>query len=542
MMRGGTISNCRVTDCHSKVNLDPPVDIRGGGIFHENGHVSNCVVDNCTITNITTATSVKQVYGGGIYASAVLRDTVVSNCEIYVEYPNYTGSSVVGCSGGGVLFESTGAMTNCIVANCRAVSGTASHVGIGGGVAMFGGNSTKTKIVDTLVYGCMASRSGGGIYLRANGGIEGCTISNNTVFVMKLLGSGNNSGGGIHLDDHIVGRKTVRNSVICCNTITNDVMQHGDLSGGGGLGIQASTVSAPAIIENCIIRDNIGFNGGALLLSNGKGIVVSNCWASGNYSLRRGGFAYASVSPGALIADCRIDGHYARWVDGTAQSGQVFTRHCEGNGTDNEIIFRNCFVVSNNLEKCSSDAVWIYKGFKPGHSPVVFEQCTFAGNLGNACVFRLDSILCVSNFFVRGCALYGNGNNKLLSTDVSDVEDVMTYTYSDERTNMPTDEDSGNLTDVTDPRFKNASAGDYRLKRFSPLINAGGAAAEWMGTGHRNGPYDMGDGTFTVSGVPGMSYGVSLSRNEPRPRLRNSLPDIGCFEYWTLSGMYMNIQ
>ncbi len=539
-MAGGTIADCRVSGCHTRYQGSSAVTIRGGGIYHQNGFISNCCVDGCAITNLNSASSVSTVYGGGIYTSGQLSGTVVSNCEIYVEYSGYTGSSVLGCTGGGVMFESSATMTNCVVADCRAVSGTQSMVGWGGGITIFG--NSRTILADTLVHGCRSSRAGGGVTLRGEGAIRGCTVSDNSVIVAKRDSGGGNVGGGIQLDDYATGARIVENCLVCRNTITNSVMVHGDPSGGGGIGIQASLAAKPAMVRNCLLLDNRGFNGGAFMLNGGKGMVVSNCWASGNFSPRRGGFAYATLAPGALFVDCRLDGHEAKWTDGSAQAGQVFVRHCEGNGTENEITFRNCYITGNNPNAQTASLVWIYKGTKGGHSPVEFEQCTFTGNLGNNSTFALESMLCVSNFSAKGCALYGNGSNKLLSRDVTSVPGVMTYTYSNERTNMPSDPDSHNLTTVEEPGFEDALNGNYRLQASSPLRDAGGAAAEWMGTGRKNGPKDMGDGTFTMSAMPGTTHGIVLSRNNAHPRLRNSVPDVGCFEFWAPSGFSANFR
>ena len=544
-MESGTISNCRVTDCHTSVNASSGATLYGGGIYSGGGKVINCMVYNCTLTNVNTATSGLTVYGGGIYARSNVDGTIVSNCEIYVEYPNYTGRHVITCAGGGILLESSGTMTNCVVADCRAVCGTATSVGCGGGVAMFGG-SANARIVDTFVHGCRSTRAGGGIAFRAAGSIVGCTISNNSVIVTKD-DSGYDVGAGIQIDDSASGARTVENCLICFNTITNSVMTHGSACGGGGIGIQASSAENPVTVRNCLIRENRGFNGGAILLTGGTGIVVSNCWASGNFSPRRGGFAYATLSTGALFADCRMDGHAARWTDGNAQTGQLFARHCEGNSTNNEIIFRNCYITGNNPNRYDSSHVWMFKGVKPGHSPVLFEQCTFTGNLGSNYLLDMSGsgagvLSAVSNICVKGCAFYGNGTNKLLSGSVAEVDGVMTYSYSDERTNMPTDTGSHNLTDVSDPKFVDAVNGDYRLQTSSRLKNAGGSVEAWMGTSAKTGPQDMGDGTFTMSAMPGTTYGIVLSRNDTLPRLIGSAPDIGCFECWTPFGLMMIVK
>ena len=71
-------------------------------------------------------------------------------------------------------------------------------------------------------------------------------------------------------------------------------------------------------------------------------------------------------------------------------------------------------------------------------------------------------------------------------------------------------------------------ATDRRLKKRTPFIDKGDAE-DWMGSGAKSGPFDMGDGTYTI--VASGKYGVSVQRNNVVPRISGDAPDYGCFEF-----------
>lgn len=538
---GGTIVGCRVCDCHTTIDTDGTADAFGGGISQENGGFSDGVVENCSIRKICRATSVGSCYGGGIFSSGSVENTVVSNCEIYVELPNQPATSVVRAAGGGVLYQGGADLKNLTVVDCKAVCGTDSGAGFGGGVAVFSDNA---KLINSKIVGCTASMSGGGVLLRSGGAVVNCLVSNNTVRVCHADGD-YNMGAGICCDNYTNKRKTIENSTVCCNSIIDGTaaMVHGHCAGGGAIAIASGSATAPVTVRNCAVWGNLGFNAGAILLYGGKGTVVSNCWFANNKSLRRGGFCYASVNPGALFVDCTIEGHEARWTDGSGQVGQVLTRHCEGGGTDNDIVFRNCFFTKNNPNALDGGLVWMYKGTRPGVSPLTFDRCTFAGNRGDSSyALNISDMFSLTNLTVTGCVFANNGNLALISQSDPNVAHVMTYTYSDNATNLPTNPDYHNKTGV-DPKFANRANGDYRLLEGSPLIDAGGAVESWMGEARKSSPSrDMGDGTFAVGPLAGTAYGVSVVRNETKPRLSGDLPDMGCFEFWQKPGVLLFIR
>jgi len=97
-----------------------------------------------------------------------------------------------------------------------------------------------------------------------------------------------------------------------------------------------------------------------------------------------------------------------------------------------------------------------------------------------------------------------------------------------------TDATYGNFNTVTADWFMDQAAGDYRLQRLPAVQEKGGPVKDWMGSGRRVGPKDMGDGTMTVE--PYDKYGVRIVRNNALPRLKN-FPEPGCFELWWPKGV-----
>ena len=60
-----------------------------------------------------------------------------------------------------------------------------------------------------------------------------------------------------------------------------------------------------------------------------------------------------------------------------------------------------------------------------------------------------------------------------------------------------------------------------------------------MGTGRRESEQDLGSGY--VIGAVG-KYGVSVSRNQSKPRRFGSASDIGCCEFWQPAGFIISFR
>jgi hypothetical protein len=176
-------------------------------------------------------------------------------------------------------------------------------------------------------------------------------------------------------------------------------------------------------------------------------------------------------------------------------------------------------------------------------APVGFEFCSFinesflGGTKNNAILGQkgADAIANAGNVSVVGCLLYGDAEHPYTRLSVNTVGaagNTVRYTRSE---NAPVDDPSlGNFNETTDPCFVDAANGDFRYAAGSPLLNCNCELQSWMGSGSRNGPQDIGDGTVTLT--RSADYGVSVSFNNARPRVSQGRIDIGCFEFYVPKG------
>ena len=153
----------------------------GGVMMQANG----AVVENCTIvSNLAT------YWGGGV----VIYDAttgLVNNCVI--------ADNVASNYGGGVALQGAGTVSNCWIADNRAVLENA-----GGADLENGGN-----LVNCVVVGNQAKTRAGGVYATA-GKVANCTISGNV--------ASDEFGGGAHLADSV----TSRNCIVYYNSAPAD--------------------------------------------------------------------------------------------------------------------------------------------------------------------------------------------------------------------------------------------------------------------------------------------------------------------------------
>ena len=157
----------------------------GGVMMQDDG----AVVENCTIvSNLAT------YWGGGV----VIYDTtegLVKDCLI--------ADNVASNYGGGVAFQGAGTVSNCWIADNRAVLENA-----GGASLENGGN-----LVNCVVVGNQAKTRAGGVYATA-GRVANCTISGNV--------ASDDYGGGLHLADSV----TSRNCIVYYNSAPADANVH----------------------------------------------------------------------------------------------------------------------------------------------------------------------------------------------------------------------------------------------------------------------------------------------------------------------------
>ncbi len=250
------------------------------------------------------------------------------------------------------------------------------------------------------------------------------------------------------------------------------------------------------------------------------GITVTNggTFLSGAYNVLRGGGIY-SADTTVTISNCLITGNTAQGGDGSVGGGGVYSgtlRNCVvsrnstatiGGGTESSILY-NCMVISNSASSSG--------GGVQGGSVFycLLTGNTSAANGGGANGATLYDCLLIGNVCNNGgagaaygtlynCTLTGNYSNSqgggirdstlynciVYLNTASDVSSSNywggTFIYS---CTAPAVAGAGNITG--NPLFidkgsnygTNHVAGNYRLTRLSPCINAGTNFA-WMTTG-----------------------------------------------------------
>ena len=224
---------------------------------------------------------------------------------------------------------------------------------------------------------------------------------------------------------------------------------------------------------------------GASVLFLGLGGTISNCVFTGNVTREwasQGGAIYMG-SADALVTHCVFTGNRSSNTDGNNGGNAIGM----SGGT-----VRNCLFVGNGDRTMS-----------PGQCGTVYmtggtvESCTFANNADGKCAgVSVNS----AKATVRNCIFYGadcpNASSELVK--------IVNYTANAGRFfNCCAPVEIGTACVVTDdPKFKNATRGNCRLRADSPAVDKG-VWCDWM------------DGATDLLG-------------NPRKVLDN--PDIGCYE------------
>jgi len=204
--------------------------------------------------------------GGGIY----VQNGCVSNCVIAGNRAWMKTATLHGGGGGGI-FMSGGEVSHCDIAGNTVFVDSSGRFGGGGGVALSSGGTLRYSrlafnVATNGVNGGNRFNVGGGVYIYTAGLVDHCEIVSNacdTVYWMY-------GGGGAQL--HSGG--SISNSSVTGNYIP------GSDSSGGGVSICGS-----GIIRNCVIAYNRCASGqGAVGMSAASGGRVENCTIVSNSS------------------------------------------------------------------------------------------------------------------------------------------------------------------------------------------------------------------------------------------------------------------
>ncbi len=353
------------------------------------------------------------------------------------------GTSTDGYGGGVLMGAVAGSMiTNCVISGCGAVYG-------GGGVTFM---IFTCAIGNSEVVGNVAGSYGGGIYCHDNPGdrlIDGVLVSNNTASL---------EGGGIYIGHAPVG--IITNCVIVNNSA---------MTLGGGV-----YISRVARINNSVISENSatnsGYGGGLYFYYGGAegAVAVENCDISRNRTDRHGGGIYLrSNATNVTVRNCLITQNTNGLLGGNYHGGGVVMYNPAN-------LLENCTIAGNHAVDAESYAGGVYLSF----------AATARTNLRNCIVYdntasNYPDVYVVTTALVYNCCLKPAGDMDGLASGENNLAGA--------------------------PLFAESSAGNYRLQRLSPCINAG-TNQPWMADG-----YDL----------------------DQRPRLDRvcGIADIGCYEY-----------
>ena len=535
------VSNCVVRNCRA---VSSSVDVSGGGLYSKGiTSIDDTLFVGCTAE--ATADS-KYARGGGFMKGAASNDSseklttihnvVVSNCTVRAKSQNRP------CGGGAHINRAD--LDGLAVFNCKAESCDVSPtkpIGNGGGIYKL--IYITNTFENVFVTNCIAGYMGAGLYgigddesslLR----MDNCSFMGNTVQPIPSSSAG--AGGGVYLSKFSAATSAFYEISNCRFSDNRIVSTSTDAAcAGAGLYVNSSVLS----LLDCVIEKNsvigadessgTGFGGGVAFSGCPGTVTVSNCVIAANFARRCGGF-YLTGCNGGLMADvfCISNRASDRYSIGLATSS----------GVKDPIVIRNSYFTGNGGEVNSTFASFA-SDTKGSTAPVTLEYCTFVSNCVDSAAKYVvtpitdnpnteTSAAAVSNLFVKGCVFSENSGKQTFPKSMNTVTNI-TCTYADEfradwwtsvaalknydKSMMP-----GGVVPLVDP------ATDHRLKKRAPFID-NGVVEGWMGNGAKTGPFDMGDGTYTIGSVG--KYGVSVQRNNVVPRISGSAPDYGCFEF-----------
>ena len=545
------VSNCVVRNCRA---VSSSGDVLGGGLYSK-GITS---IEDSLFVGCTAEAKADRMYarGGGFmkgYASnesgeklTTIRNVVVSNCAVRAK------TSSRPC-GGGVYINRADverlAVFNCEAESCDALPTEAA--GYGGGIYKL--TYITNTFEDVFVTNCMAGSSGAGLYGIGNDTgrlrMDNCSFLGNTVQPIPFSSVG--AGGGMYLSKFNAATSALYEIRNCRFSGNRVISTSTDATcAGAGLYVNASVSS----LFNCVIENNsvistdgssgAGNGGGVAFIGCPETVTVSNCVIAANFARKCGGF-YLTGCNGGLMADvfCISNRASDRYSIGLATSS----------GVKDSIVIRNSYFTGNGGEVNSVFASFA-SDTKGSTAPVTLEYCTFVSNCVDSDVSYVvtpitdnpkneTSAAAVSNLFVKGCVFSENCGKSAFPNSMNTVTNI-TCTYAD---NFRADW----WTSVVEPKNYDKSmmpggtvpfvdlASDHRLMKGTPFIDKGDAE-DWMGSGGKTGPLDMGDGTYTI--VASGKYGVSVQRNGAVPRISGDAPDYGCFEFKKLFGFVLSFK
>jgi predicted outer membrane repeat protein len=388
----------------------------------------------------------------------------------------------------GIRFDNTSATNDsskfsyCVFSLGKTVSP------IGNGGALSFTNFSKASISRSRISHCMASYSGGAIYLsNSNIIVEDCLISNNTAL----------TGGGIGINNS--------NAIIRRNTIVNNTAT-ASMECGGGI----SSFDSEAMIDNNIISGNTGNKKGGGIYCYGDQSTFSNNIITNNFAVHGGGIYTISGTSGITIINNIIANNSA------SQEGGGIA--CEACTITNTLIANNTAgtngggIISYSLVNKTITNATIVNNLAQNGGAVC---CAYSSPSFINCIFWNDSAS------ISGKEFYLTDESSDPSIIWSDVEGGSGI-FGTPANVFYTGTYSNNLD--TAPEFRDPSPGtgvgyedslyNWSLLASSPCINAGNPSGSYVSQDIEGNPRIC-DGVIDMG-----AYEVSLT--DIRPRVQSS--------------------
>jgi len=339
-----------------------------------------------------------------------------------------------------------------------------------------------------------ATTSPGWLGIRFVNALDGSLLDNVIVEKGRATGaSPYDSGGGIYIDG---SNPTISNSIIRDNLAKYS---------GGGIYLNNSSAT---LIDNSIINNQAGQGG----TSNGGGLAVwysnpeltdnvisgNSVYIAGGYTTPSGygGGLFLRSSDATLTGNLISDNHINAALNSNARGGGLYLYY----GSPN---FVNNTITGNTIENVSTGYLAVKEG---GGIYTYNSNPTFVNTI-----------------------LWNDAPQELFANDYGAIS-TYTIAYSDieggqagivTNNSVTVNWEAGNID--SDPRFTDATAGDFTLQANSPAVDAGTAYFEWNGnvlvdlsSGEYNGNApDMGafESTYTGGGGSNQAPVAVVSAN-----------------------------
>ena len=441
----------------------------GGGIYLSNG--ANTAFNGIIISSNTADENYS--FGGGIYcdtASPVFLDCHINNNSGYsgggIALFNESVPDFQGCIidnneaviyGGGIYINGS----NSLFSNCSISNNTTTNVSSsGGGIACLAGVPVLT---DCVLDGNRSTSVGAGMLVENDSGIAApvltrCIFRNN---IVSRDSSGYASGGGMYVSNNAA---PVLSS---CTFDSNQALGNYIDSGGGGL----YNFFAIVTLIDCTFTDNfVNKFGGAIYSRSGMAKISHTSFTENQASINGGAYYGTSDNEGSFFNFCRFESNSASnggglylfnscnsIVNSIFQTNTAITGGGIMVNNESEPIHISGSLFTDNLAT-SGSAIFLDQA-----NPYI-ENCTIVANritdppfarCGG--IFNDDASPTISNSII-----YGNASSEIYNQGTSNP----IVTWSDIQGGYGTTSDN-NLN--TNPRLDP----NFRLGYDSPLIDAG---------------------------------------------------------------------